>query len=74
VAIADVEPALHGLLAPPIYAAGVYTDAAHFPEVELRDAVTNDPIPDVTVTVASMQPEDSRAVDPSRSASRARAR
>jgi hypothetical protein len=55
---ADVEPALHGLIAPPIHAAGVYTDPAHFPEVELRDAVTDVPIPDVTVSVASMQPED----------------
>ena len=55
---ADVEPALHGLIAPPIYAAGVYTDPAHFPEVELRDVVTDAPIPDVTVSVTSMQPED----------------
>ena len=55
---ADVEPALYGLIAPPIYAAGVYTDPAHFPEVELRDVATDAPIPDVTVSVTSMQPED----------------
>ena len=55
---ADVEPQLQGLIAPPIYAAGIYTDASHFPVVELRDAVTDDLIPDVTVAVASMQPED----------------
>lgn len=55
---ADVEPALYGLIAPPVYAAGLYTDLAHAPTVELRDAATDDPIPDVTVEVTAMQSED----------------
>lgn len=54
----EVEPALHGLIAPPVYAAGLYTDLAHAPVVELRDAVTDALIPDVAVEVTSMQPED----------------
>jgi hypothetical protein len=55
---AEVEPALRGLIAPPVYAAGMYTDLAHAPVVELRDAITNALIPDVAVEVTSMQPED----------------
>jgi hypothetical protein len=55
---ADVEPALYGLLADPIHAAGLYTDLAHRPTVELRDATTDALIPDVTVEVTSLQPED----------------
>jgi len=55
---ADVEPALYGLIAPPVYAAGLYTDLAHAPVVELRDAATNALIPDVTVEATSPQPED----------------
>ena len=55
---AAVEPALYGLIAPPVYAAGLYTDLAHAPVVELRDAMTNAPIPGVTVEVTSVQPED----------------
>jgi len=55
---AAVEPALHGLIAPPIYAAGIYTDPVHFPLVELRDVVTDALIPNVSVSVTSMQPED----------------
>jgi hypothetical protein len=55
---APVEPALYGLIAPPIHAAGMYTDAQHFPQVELRDAVTDTPIPGVSVAVTSAQPED----------------
>jgi hypothetical protein len=54
----EVEPALHGLIAPPVYAAGLYTDLPHAPVVELRDAVTNALIPNVAVDVTSMQPED----------------
>ena len=53
-----VEPSLHGLIAPPIYAAGLYTDSAHFPQVELRDATTDALMPGATVAVTSMQPED----------------
>ncbi len=55
---ADVEPALYGLIAPPVYAAGLYTDLAHAPTVELRDAATDALIPDVTVEATSVQPED----------------
>ena len=54
----EVEPALYGLIAPPVYAAGLYTDLAHAPVVELRDAVTDALVPDVAVDVTSMQPED----------------
>ena len=54
----EVEPALYGLLAPPVYAAGLYTDLAHAPVVELRDEGTDALVPDVTVTVTAMQPED----------------
>jgi hypothetical protein len=54
----EVEPALYGLLAPPVYAAGLYTDLAHAPVVELRDAVTDALVPDVAVAVTAMQPED----------------
>ena len=55
---AEVEPALYGLIAPPIHAAGLYTDETHYPQVELRDAVTDDLIPGVSVAVTSAQPED----------------
>lgn len=55
---ADVEPELHGLIAPPIYAAGLYADLAHAPTVELRDGATDALVPDVTVEVTSVQPED----------------
>ena len=55
---AEVEPALYGLLAPPVHAAGLYTDLAHAPAVELRDAVTDAPVAGVTVAVTAMQPED----------------
>lgn len=54
----DVEPALHGLIAPPVYAAGLYTDLAHAPMVELRDAATNALLAGVSVEVTSAQPED----------------
>jgi hypothetical protein len=54
----EVEPALYGLIAPPVYASGLYADLAHAPVVELRDAVTDALIPDVVVEVTSMQPED----------------
>jgi hypothetical protein len=53
-----VEPALYGLIAPPVHAAGMYTDAAHYPKVELRDEVTDALIPGVAVAVTSAQPED----------------
>ena len=55
---ADVEPQLHGLLAPPLYAAGLHTDLGHAPTVELRDEVTDAPIPGVDVEVTAVQPED----------------
>jgi hypothetical protein len=55
---APVEPALYGLIAPPVHAAGMYTDPTHYPQVELRDAVTDTPIPGVAVAVTSAQPED----------------
>jgi len=55
---ADVEPALYGLIAPPVRAAGLYTDLAHAPAVELRHAVTNAAVPGVDVTVTSVAPED----------------
>ncbi|HZD11797.1 MAG TPA: hypothetical protein VE553_10680, partial [Candidatus Binatia bacterium] len=55
---ADVEPALYGLIAAPVYAAGLYTDLPHAPLVELRDATTSALIPDVSVEVTDMQPED----------------
>jgi len=54
----EVEPALYGLIAPPVYAAGLYTDLPHAPVVELRDAVTDALVPDVVVDVTSMQSED----------------
>lgn len=54
----EVEPALYGLLAPPVYAAGLYTDLAHAPVVELRDAVTDAVVPGVTIAGTAMQPED----------------
>jgi hypothetical protein len=53
-----VEPGLYGLIAPPVYSAGLYLDPAHFPLVELRDEMTGALIPDVTVAVTDMQPED----------------
>lgn len=52
-----VEPALYGLIAPPVHAAGIYTDSPHFPKVELRDAVTDAALPGVAVVAASAQPE-----------------
>lgn len=55
---ADVEPDLHGLIAPPLYAAGLYTDLANRPTIELRDAITDAVIPGVEVLVTSLQPED----------------
>lgn len=55
---ADVEPALHGLIAPPLYSAGLYTDLAHRPTIELRNAITNAVIPGVEVWVTALQPED----------------
>ncbi|MCK0191740.1 MULTISPECIES: hypothetical protein [Arenibacter] len=55
---ADVEPALYGLIAPPLYSAGLYTDLAHRPTIELRDAITDAVIPGVEVLVTSLQPED----------------
>ncbi|MBC7893293.1 MAG: hypothetical protein H7Y12_13840 [Sphingobacteriaceae bacterium] len=57
----EVEPALRNLIAPPVYAAGLYYDSAnplaHTPLVELRDAGTNALIPGVAVTVTDAQPE-----------------
>lgn len=55
---ADVEPQLHGLLAPPIYAAGLFDDLAHAPLVEFRDELSNDLIPGVVVEATAVQPED----------------
>ncbi|MBI1765617.1 MAG: hypothetical protein HYR56_29800 [Acidobacteria bacterium] len=37
----EVEPQLQGLIAPPVRAAGLYTDNAHAPALELRDAITD---------------------------------
>lgn len=53
----EVEPTLHNLIAPPVYAAGLYPDLVHAPLVELRDAGTNALIPGVAVAVTAAQPE-----------------
>ncbi|MGH2582272.1 MAG: hypothetical protein ACRDFQ_05190, partial [Anaerolineales bacterium] len=54
-----VEPALHNLIAPPVYGAGLYPDTAptHPPQIGLRDITTNLPIPGVSVQATSAQPE-----------------
>ncbi|MGH2558693.1 MAG: hypothetical protein ACRDJH_06485, partial [Thermomicrobiales bacterium] len=55
---AEVEPLLRGLIAPPVRAAGLYTDPAHFPAVELRDVATNASLAgqiDVAVTAADAE-------------------
>jgi hypothetical protein len=53
----EVEPQLRNLIAPPVYGAGIYTDAAHQPLVELKDAADN-PVPGVAVTITSIAPEN----------------
>ena len=55
----DTEPALFGLLAPPIRAAGLYIDLAHAPKVELVDAATNASLAgQVDVSITAVSPED----------------
>ena len=55
----DTEPALFGLIAPPIRAAGLYTDLAHAPKVELVDAATNAALAgQVDVSITAAAPED----------------
>jgi hypothetical protein len=48
----EVEPKLRNLIAPPIYGAGLFTDAAHRPSVELRDLADNF-VPGLTVSVGA---------------------
>ena len=53
----EVEPTLRNLIAPPVYAAGLYPDLAHAPLVELRDVATDALIPGVAVAGTAAQPE-----------------
>jgi hypothetical protein len=48
----EVEPKLRNLIAPPIYGAGLFTDAAHRPSVELRD-LSDNLVPGLTVSVGA---------------------
>ena len=48
----EVEPKLRNLIAPPIFGAGLFTDAAHRPSVELRDLADN-LVPGLTVSVGA---------------------
>lgn len=54
---AEVDPQLHGLIAPPLFASGIYTDLAHAPDVELQDLMNN-PVPGLSVTVTAVNLED----------------
>lgn len=53
---ATVEPQLRNLIAPPVYGAGIYTDAAHQPLVELKD-LSDNPVSGITVDITSIAPE-----------------
>ena len=55
---ATVEPALYGLIAPPVYAGGLFTDLTHSPQIELRHPTTNAVIPGVSIEATAVQPED----------------
>ena len=48
----EVEPNLRNLIAPPVYGAGLFTDAAHRPSVELRDLADN-PVPGLAISVGA---------------------
>jgi hypothetical protein len=48
----EVEPKLRNLIAPPVYGAGLFTDAAHRPSVELKD-LSNNVVPGLTVSVGA---------------------
>jgi hypothetical protein len=52
----EVEPQLQNLIAPPVYNAGLYTDAAHQPLVELKD-LSDNPVPNIAVDITSIAPE-----------------
>ncbi len=49
----EVDPRLRGLIAPPLYGAGLFTDADHLPVVELRHLDDN-PVPGVAVIVGEL--------------------
>jgi len=53
---ATVEPQLRNLIAPPVYGAGIHTDAAHQPLVELKD-LSDNPVPGISVDITSIAPE-----------------
>jgi len=53
---AEVEPQLRNLIAPPVYGAGIYTDVAHKPLVELKD-LSDNLISGLTVDPVSINPE-----------------
>ncbi len=50
-------PQFKGLIAPPVRGSGLYPDLAHKPLVELVDAATDVPIPNLTVEATSAMPE-----------------
>lgn len=53
---AEVEPTLRGLIVPPVYGAGLFTDLAHSPSVELRD-LSNNLVPGLSVSVTTATSE-----------------
>lgn len=55
---AEVEPQVRNLIAPPVYGAGIYTDAAHQPLVEFQDLMGNPvPVSDIQVAITAINSE-----------------